>query len=535
MDEQEIAARLQQVRDRVQRHLVAHPPPKFSGSAPGDHALTLEPRQQKYQLPVDPSLHTTDHLVAANSLASITAPINFRSKARFVGPLVDLVRKLARPIVQAILDPYLTRQENFNAEIARHLNALGGMLERRIELLGGAIDFWSQDPTFLEIRLEAAMANYDAALRHRHTVLFDALEDELWALQNLARDGLTKGDDIQRLEATLVERAQAVDKRFDEKDAALTLGLSEHGEAMRAARARSIEHIEATQAELLGLRTRLRVAAARTAPTPAPAAASGGDAAAPGLASGSDPGDWLQDDEYVAFQNAFRGDPEAIRQRLQVHLGQFDKDLGPVVDLGCGRGELLDLLIGAGHTAKGVELNIADVDDCRRRGLDVENADLFAWLEAQPEESLGGIVVTHVIEHLAPGSWSRLVDLSATRLAPGGKLIIETINPESLYALVRAYVIDPTHVRPVHPELVAFLARRAGLHPVEVNLQAPTPDADRPLPLELGGEVMGEGVAELAAAVNERLGRIDRLCCAPQEYALYATRPTAASGGGADE
>ena len=132
------------------------------------------------------------------------------------------------------------------------------------------------------------------------------------------------------------------------------------------------------------------------------------------------------------------------------------------------------------------------------------------------------------LSRLAPPDWTRFLQLAATRLQPGGTLVVETINPQSLYAIVRAYVIDPTHVRPVHPQLLAFLARRVGLVPT-ICYQSPVPDAERPLEIEAGVGAGDEEQAALLRAINDRLERIDRLCCEPQEYALVAVK-----GGGPD-
>jgi len=199
-------------------------------------------------------------------------------------------------------------------------------------------------------------------------------------------------------------------------------------------------------------------------------------------------------------------------------------------DLGCGRGEFLDLLAEAGHRAIGVETNAADVKECLERGHEAVVADLFDWLEQQAPQSLGGVFLAQVIEHLAPPRWQRLVDLAATRLEPGGRLVVETINPESIYAMLRAYVADPTHVRPVHPGLLEFLVRRAGFHPVRVELQAPVPKDERPADFPVDSFADDPSLQRLAGVVQEVLNRVDRLCFAPQEYTLWAERPDSGNG-----
>jgi SAM-dependent methyltransferase len=323
----------------------------------------------------------------------------------------------------------------------------------------------------------------------------------------------------------------------------------------------SLDRLESTAAELLNMRAVLREtmenlakqgmagpdvsAPALVAATPTPAdepdagvtgtadrpmTTSGGTTPAPNFAwEGLET--WIDDQDYRSFQAGFRGDADEIAARLRVHVDRFQGVDGVVADLGCGRGEFLDLLAAAGHPVIGVEINTADVEECLKRGHEAVVSDLFEWLREQPIASLGGVFLAQVIEHLAPPQWQHLVDLAATRLAPGGRLVVETINPESLYALVRAYVADPTHIRPVHPGLLEFLARRAGFHPVEVELQAPVPEDERPTSLPIDAFDDEPSLQQLARSVQEMLERVDRLCCAPQEYTISATKPGRSSGG----
>ena len=532
MERDEVARRLESIRERVREHLREEVRSRLPNDLPETEPAALEPHEFT-PLPRTPNLNTTQFLEDCNRGAEITAPIDLTSRVPVVGRLLTLLRRLARPFVQPILDPYLDRQERFNASLVRHLNELGQRLERRLGRIQDVLESWADDPTELEGRLDSALAGYDAALRHRQAILFDALEEELVAIENAARD--LASDNAARIEEVwvrLVERSQAVDRRFEEKDAALEAALRA---GMRGE----------TYAELMGLRRQLRETVEKLqlevrGPDPADADDGGGGEEservppAPavtegrGLAGVHDGLDAsFADDDYRAFQAAFRGDPAEITRRLRDHVRGFEGAPGPIADLGCGRGEFLDLLSEAGHDTVGVEINAADVETCSARGLAAVEADIFDWLGAREEGTLGGIFMAHVIEHLLPRDWARFVDLAASRLAPGGRMVVETINPESLYALVRAYVLDPTHVRPVHPKLLSFFAQRAGFHPVEVRMLAEVPEDERPVGLS---EALAGGHADLRTLIyglNERLARIDKLCCAPQEYALYATLPDA--------
>ncbi|MFQ5743670.1 MAG: methyltransferase domain-containing protein [Acidobacteriota bacterium] len=519
MDQEEVARRLAKIRETVHEQLRMEDPSGLCREAPAEKSLRLE-RDEGPQVRDDLPLNSTPDLEECNRRATITQPISISSSVPVFGPVLTFIRRLARPIVQAVLDPYLDRQEQFNSYLVRHLNELGNKLEQRVQ----ALEPWSANPLGIEARLVRALEDYDAALRQRHMVLFGVLEEELLALQSLARDaGQRRSAEIEELWQKLVQRSQAVDRRF----VAIDQRFEQQERALEAATG------ALDRAEILALRRQLKetVGALRAGKEAgldegkdAPRRAGEEEKRAPAR---EDLAQWLVDEDYRAFQAAFRGHPEEIRQRLDRQVERFVGVPGVVADLGCGRGEFLQLLEEAGHEAVGVEINASDAEESRRRGMNVVVSDLLVWLQAQRSQSLGGIFLAQVIEHLPPLQWQRLLELAAARLKPGGRLVIETINPQSLYALVRAYLADPTHVRPVHPTLLDFLARRAGFHPVEVEYQASVPDEERPaaLPVTLSTDAAGVSLIE---AINERLERIDRLCCGPQEYTLCASLPVKA-------
>jgi O-antigen chain-terminating methyltransferase len=135
---------------------------------------------------------------------------------------------------------------------------------------------------------------------------------------------------------------------------------------------------------------------------------------------------------------------------------------GRILDLGCGRGEFLDLLRENGLEGGGVDLNSLMVEACRDKGLPCEKGDLLEKLASEPDGALAGIFSSQVIEHLTPAQLGRLVDLARRKLDPGGVLILETVNPLSVFALVQVFYLDPTHQKPVHPQGLKFLLEDAG-------------------------------------------------------------------------
>ncbi len=176
--------------------------------------------------------------------------------------------------------------------------------------------------------------------------------------------------------------------------------------------------------------------------------------------------------DYFAFEARMRGSTEQIRERQRPYVDDF-RDAAPVLDVGCGRGELLGLLADAGIEARGVDADADMVAYARGEGLQVEQADVLAHLEQLPDACLGGIFAGQVVEHLPAATLFRFLELAARKLRPGGLLVAETINPLSPLA-IRSYFADLTHAQPLVPETLELLAKQAGFRAIETRfLNAP--------------------------------------------------------------
>lgn len=176
--------------------------------------------------------------------------------------------------------------------------------------------------------------------------------------------------------------------------------------------------------------------------------------------------------DYLKFAEKFRGSEEYVKRGQQFYVERF-RGRANVLDLGCGRGEFLELMRDAGVGARGIDQSEELVALCRRKGLDAEAADLFGYLNAVAEQSLDGIFCAQVVEHLAPAAVPELVRLAHAKLAPGGILAVETPNPECLAIFATHFYLDPTHTRPVPPALLAFYFEESGFGRLETHRFAP--------------------------------------------------------------
>jgi SAM-dependent methyltransferase len=170
---------------------------------------------------------------------------------------------------------------------------------------------------------------------------------------------------------------------------------------------------------------------------------------------------------YRAFEDRHRGSRELIKNRLRVYLPFILPIISEVeatlaLDLGCGRGEWLELLTENGFTAQGVDLDDDMLAACRQRGLSVETADAINSLGAYADNSLAVVSAFHLVEHLPFDKVQKLVAEALRVLRPGGILIMETPNPENPMVGACHFYLDPSHIRPVPPDLLSFLTEYTG-------------------------------------------------------------------------
>jgi len=218
--------------------------------------------------------------------------------------------------------------------------------------------------------------------------------------------------------------------------------------------------------------------------------------------------DHLLDALYASLEDQFRGPREEVRGRLQVYI-PFLKEAGigsGVLDVGCGRGEWLQLLRSEGIEAQGVDRNRVFIEECRGADLNVIERDALAYLRSLPDGRLSAITTFHLVEHLPFETLIRLLDEMVRTLKHGGLLIVETPNPENFMVGSCNFYADPTHRNPIPSETLKFLLESRGLRCKEVLKLRPWEEA------KLDGD-------------SELISRFNEYFYSAPDYGIVATKP----------
>jgi O-antigen chain-terminating methyltransferase len=268
---------------------------------------------------------------------------------------------------------------------------------------------------------------------------------------------------VADLQAAFTHRATLMESSFRE----MTRG--QHGDYLGALERSGLEiqkrlwaDLEKSRAEFERLiHTELRLIRQRASMAAADIPTAGAPATPP-----------IQAFDYARFAERFRGSEDYVRRKQEFYVPYF-RTTREALDLGCGRGEFLELMKQAGVEARGVDSSVECVAICRQKGLTADAADLFSHLSSQPEGTIGGIFCAQVVEHLPPERIPEMIRLCAEKLERGGLLVIETPNPQCLAIFASHFYLDPTHTRPVPSSLLSFYMEEAGFGRIEVHTLSP--------------------------------------------------------------
>jgi O-antigen chain-terminating methyltransferase len=360
------------------------------------------------------------------------------------------------------LVPLLHARDAAEAKVA----AIGAVNPRRPGLLNGVIQFAKRTISRLLEWHVREQVEFNRATLAAIEAALEALNENNRALAQLAdvrgpwaewrnRWEQRLASTEHQLLKTMAEVKTSFDQRIGETSEEIQRRMWAELATMRSdfTRARG-EYERLIQTELRLIRQR------ETLPAP------------PAVAPGGGPAPALPCLDYASLAERFRGSEEYVRAKQRFYL-PFFAGRSEVLDLGCGRGEFLELMREAGVAARGVELSPELAAVCRSKGLEVDCGDLLERLPALADGSLGGVFSAHVVEHLPPERLPALIRAIAAKLRPEGVLAIETPNPECLAIFATHFYLDPTHLRPLPYRLLRFYLEESGLGRIEVHRLSP--------------------------------------------------------------
>lgn len=443
-----------------------------------------------------PILHARD---AAEAKVAAIGTVNPRP-----GGLMNSIVQGAKRWIARALDWHVREQVEFNRAVVACVQSTLDALEESNRAMSQLAGYFTGRISEVRGEIQASATELREQARAAEALLAESQElkdvRRHWAdwragwEEKLNRSEVYMLRTISELNASFQHRATLTESEFRqsmrEQHSAYNAALEQAGRDIQhrlwddLARIRR-EYEQVIHAELRVLRQR------------ASAWALGGAAPAGPAAEPLPPVDWFR------FSDRFRGSEERVRRAQPLYVDRFSGAVD-LLDIGCGRGEFLDAAKAAGIGARGIDLNAEAVAYCKSKGLDAETADVFDYLAAQPDHSLGGIYCAQVIEHLPPARLPELVGLCGAKLRKGALAAFETPNPECLAIFATHFFLDPTHTRPVPSQLMAFYLEEAGFGGIEVVRLSPARES---IP----------SLDELAAPLREALfGSLD--------YAIFAAR-----------
>ena len=224
---------------------------------------------------------------------------------------------------------------------------------------------------------------------------------------------------------------------------------------------------------------------------------------------------------YFVFEDKFRGSRTTIKERQQAFLPYFE-GCRNVLDIGCGRGEFLEMMKDNNISSIGIDIDLIMLNYCNARGFEVIQADALTYLEGLEDMSLDGIFIDQVIEHLEPKYFMRMLEACIRKLKFGFYLVAETVNPLSFFSFANFY-IDMTHIRPVHPQTLRFLLEYVGFRETEIQFHSPVPDEIRLKYLPIN-EIANDQEKVNSGVYNQNINMLNGILFGAQDYSVVGKK-----------
>lgn len=401
---------------------------------------------------------------------------SIRSHRPYIGKILVKGRQLVHGEVRRYVDPMVSWQTEFNASTVRIINRTAqqcATLDQRQQELKEAFSSF-------KLESENRIANCVTTAKNDLDLKTESLSDELSAIkENLDLKIESTSNELSAIKENLdVAIEQSLKERYIRMDVDLKTRTW-------------LSHV---------LEGRIEKGLSQKSALLAPAA--------------------KDDLNYLLFEERFRGSREDISQRQRAFLPYFEK-CSRVLDIGCGRGEFLEILRDQGVRGIGVDSDPDMVAFCRSRQLEVEQSDAITYLERLEDRSLDGIFIDQVIEHLEPQYLVQLLARCYQKMK-SGHIVVETVNPLSYTSFVNFY-IDMTHTRPVHPDTLQYLLGSVGFQLAEKKFFSPVSDECRLRTMEEPAGIQ-EHERNNVEVYNHNIEMLNTVLFGAQDYAIIAKK-----------
>ena len=390
------------------------------------------------------------------------------SHRRILGKVLVKGRELVHGEVRRYVDPMVWKQKEFNASIVRILNDIA-------------------------VRLGGISAQIDGKIAQSESTISAHVDDKIAQSQSTIFAQVE--DKIVQSQSTI---SAQVDDKIVQSESKISSDIGEHVLHVVSAMNKDIEN----RAWLAGI-LEDRISKGKESRYDERAATQNG-----GL-------------NYFVFEELFRGSRDDTKGKQSKFVKYFE-GCRNVLDIGCGRGEFLELLVEHGISGRGIDIDDDMVRFCKSRDLKAEKLDAIDYLSQLEDKSLDGIFIDQVVEHLDPDYLIRMISLCYTKMLFGGYIVIETVNPLSLVSFANFYM-DMSHKRPIHPETLKFLIRAAGFREAVAQFYEPVGEDRRLRPIDV--KALGEEEERRAAdLINRNTEVLNNIIFGPQDYAVIGKK-----------
>ncbi|WP_405175127.1 methyltransferase domain-containing protein [Paenibacillus sp. FSL H8-0261] len=385
------------------------------------------------------------------------------SHRKVLGPFIVNAKKLVRKMMRWYVNPYATSQNEFNGNVTRTMNEMFTQFKNTVDqfqVINKQLDEAKANLSKKDEQIEMLQKQYKK-VADKYEALNKSLNEAEYAELNKKVFYLEQY--VHSIEGAFNTKHEIIDTKLEGINAGAEITTIKNNTRVMVERLRRIER-------------KLKVISN-----------SGGyeDHFTPILTDHniSKENQGL-DFDYFLFEEYYRGSREEIIDRQKQYLPYFSEAKN-VLDLGCGRGEFTELMLQAGINVVSVDLDDDMVDYCKDRGFNIQKMNLLDYLQTIEDNSVDGIFLGQVIEHMKAEDLILMVKLAYRKLKPNAWLIAETPNPRSLSIFAQSFYLDLTHNKPVHPFTAKFIWETEGFRDVEVQYFSPNNPIVQLPPLEI--------------------------------------------------